>query len=249
MAKIKLEDIKKECQQHGWECADTSYINLKTPMNFRCDEGHLVNCTWAELRGKFRCPVCTKNLKKKITNISATPKGEAYRILALDQSSRKTGYSIYDGTNLVAYGVYESTSDGLINRIKDVCDWLDSMIVMWQPDEVGLEETLYNQNFAQGRDGVANHDTFRLLTQVMGALIVTAARANCVVGIVKIATWRHHCGVKGRSRADQKRSAQMLVKKWHDISVTDDESDAICIGKYFADEQDNKKLMIGSEDW
>jgi len=49
------------------------------------------------------------------------------------------------------------------------------------------------------------------------------------------AVWRQHCGVKGTSRADKKMSMQMLVKKWFDISVRDDASDAIGIGKYVAD--------------
>lgn len=48
-------------------------------------------------------------------------------------------------------------------------------------------------------------------------------------------TWRAHCGVKGQKRADKKRSMQLLVKEWFDITVTDDEADAIGIGKYVAD--------------
>lgn len=248
MPKITLEQIKNECQKHNWECFDTSYINLKTIMNFRCEEGHLVNCTWAQLRDKFKCPVCNNNLKKKIVNISSKPKTEKYRILALDQSSRKTGFAIYDDLELINYGVYETTKENSIDRIADICDWLDSMIMMWKPDKICLEETLFNQNFAQNNGGV-NHDIFRLLSQVMGAIMITAIRAKCKIGIVKIATWRHHCGVKGRARIDQKRSAQLLVKQWHDITVTDDESDAICIGKYFADMHNEKKVIIGNFDW
>lgn len=249
MAKITLEQIKKECHEHGWECSDTSYINLKTLMTFRCDEGHLVETTWAKLRDKFKCPVCEKNLKKKIININAKPKTDKFRILALDQSSKKTGFAIYDDNELINYGVYESTRSNPIDRIVDICDWLESMIAMWKPDEVGLEETLFNQNFAENNGGV-NHDVFRLLSQVMGAIMLTVARSKCLIGIVKIATWRHHCGVKGRTRVDQKRSAQMLVKQWYDISVTDDESDAICIGKYLADSHvKTTKTIIGDFDW
>lgn len=48
-------------------------------------------------------------------------------------------------------------------------------------------------------------------------------------------TWRHHCGVTGRTRIDKKRSMQNKAKEWHDITVTDDEADAIGIGKYVAD--------------
>ena len=83
----------------------------------------------------------------------------------------------------------------------------------------------------------------------MGALMITASRAGCYVNTVLIPTWRHHCGVKGRYRTDQKRSAQMLVKQWHDILVSDDESDAICMGKYFADMHIKQKPTIGDDSW
>lgn len=48
-------------------------------------------------------------------------------------------------------------------------------------------------------------------------------------------TWRKHCQVKGQSRTDKKRSMQLLTKKWFDVSVTEDEADAIGIGKYMAE--------------
>jgi len=47
-------------------------------------------------------------------------------------------------------------------------------------------------------------------------------------------TWRHEIGVKGKTRTDRKRSMQRLVKDWFDVSVTEDEADAIGIGKYVA---------------
>ena len=53
--------------------------------------------------------------------------------------------------------------------------------------------------------------------------------------ICPTATWRSHCGVKGRSRVDKKRSMKELVKKWFDVQITDDEADAIGIGKYLSD--------------
>ena len=44
-----------------------------------------------------------------------------------------------------------------------------------------------------------------------------------------------HCGVKGKSRPDKKRSMQRLVKEWFGLNPTEDECDAIGIGKYFSD--------------
>nr|DAQ72061.1 MAG TPA: hypothetical protein [Bacteriophage sp.] len=40
----------------------------------------------------------------------------------------------------------------------------------------------------------------------------------------------------------------MLVKQWYGLEVTDDESDAICIGKYFA-ENHKEQPSIGDDSW
>lgn len=241
LAKITLEQIKETLKPTGYTCVSSQYVNLKTLMEFRCPEGHLITTTWDKMRKKQSCPVCKDNLKKKIVNVDAKSKDKTrYRILALDQSSRKTGYSVYDNNELISYGVFESTKYNALDRIVEVCDWMQSMIELWKPDEVGLEETQYNPR----SDG---HNTFKLLSQVMGAIMLTVARNKCKVNTVLIPTWRHHCGVKGNKRVDQKRSAQLLVKKWYDITVTDDESDAICIGKYFSDNHQIAKPGIGEE--
>ena len=63
--------------------------------------------------------------------------------------------------------------------------------------------------------------------------------------ICHTATWRNHCKVKGKTRADKKRSMQMLVKEWYDISVSEDEADAIGIGKFVSDTYIKKnELMV-----
>ena len=42
MSKIKIEEIRKEAEQHGWEVLSDTYQNLNTEMIFKCDEGHQV---------------------------------------------------------------------------------------------------------------------------------------------------------------------------------------------------------------
>ena len=249
MPKITLEQIQAELNGTGWVCNDKKYVNLKTIMSFACPEGHLVEQTWDKMRNKRFCPVCANNAKKKVANIAAAPKGKAYRIIALDQSSHKTGYAIYDNQTLISYGVYESTKESPMDRLRSACDWLDSMIANWKPDEIGFEEPQYNPGSGDDKDKIRAHDTFKLLAQIMGALMITAMREKVKISTVLIPTWRHHCGVKGRYRADQKRSAQLLVKQWHDILVSDDESDAICMGKYYADKHNTHKPVIGDDSW
>ena len=73
---------------------------------------------------------------------------------------------------------------------------------------------------------------FQTLARLQGILMETCYANKIAYEVCPTNTWRHQCGVKGRSRADRKRSMQLLVKQWYDVSVTDDESDAIGIGYY-----------------
>lgn len=240
MARIRLEDIKKELQREDWSVISDKYKNLNTPMIFKCNEGHQVTTTWKKLRKRLFCPVCDSNEKRSLQGIKAFKKESgAYRVLALDQSSKKTGYSIYDNQELIAYGVFSTTKQNVFDRMTDLCDWVLSMVVAWEPDLVGLEDVQYNPNAGAG------HDVFKMLAQIMGSVIITILREKIEVEPVNISRWRGHCGVKGRTRQDKKRSAQLLVKKWFDITLSDDEADAICIGKFLAESRESDKVIIG----
>lgn len=243
MARITLKEVCATLNEHGWRCADDKYTNLDTPMHFYCPEGHLVEVPWKKMRNKIFCPTCATTLKKRLTNMGGKKKSGEYRVIGLDQSSHKTGYSVFDDGVLISYGVFEASGDQN-ERMIQLCEWLDSMLAAWQPDEVGIEETQYNPR-SNDNDTVRAHDTFKLLSQIMGACLITILRSGTKASTVIIPTWRHHCKVRGNTRTDQKRSAQMLVKQWYDLVVTDDESDAICIGKYFADRHVKAKPQIG----
>ena len=58
LAKIKLEDIRKAAIEHDWELVSTEYKNLKTPLEFKCEEGHLINLPYEKVRDKWECPIC-----------------------------------------------------------------------------------------------------------------------------------------------------------------------------------------------
>lgn len=113
------------------------------------------------------------------------------------------------------------------------------MIQNWQPDLVGIEGIQYQQNM-----GVT---TFQTLARLQGILIETCIQAKTAFQICPTNTWRAHCEVKGQSRADKKRSMQLLVKKWFDVSVTDDCADAIGIGKFVAETHSQQIEIINWE--
>jgi hypothetical protein len=53
--------------------------------------------------------------------------------------------------------------------------------------------------------------------------------------LVRPSEWRSYCGINdGDTHRDaKKKAAQAKVKIWYGIDCTEDEADAICIGKYW----------------
>lgn len=235
MSKIKVEDIQNELEKYGWKLISQEYKNLDSELIFECEEGHKVYSTWKKIRNKRECPVCNQN-KYKEQDTRVIPKEKNIRrSLALDQSTRINGWSIYDNNKLIKYGIFTSSYDDEIERDTEIKNWLINMINTWEPDFIGLEGIQYQQNM-----GVT---TFETLARLQGILMNTCYESKIPYGICPTNTWRHHCGVKGRTRIDKKRSMQMLAKQWFDITVSDDEADAIGIGKYTA-ECLNKQIEV-----
>jgi hypothetical protein len=58
------------------------------------------------------------------------------------------------------------------------------------------------------------------------------------------ATWRAYSDVKGKQRVDKKKSAQLIIKKNFDVSVTQDEADAILIGCWAAAQHKKTEIIM-----
>lgn len=244
MARITLELIAQELAPDNWKVLSTDYQNLDTEMEFQCAEGHKVFAPWKKLRTKRECPVCKQNKLKDIKPIIKEKKKGEQRTLALDQSSHLTGWSIFDGARLVSYGVYKAKAQDEAKRIHEVKQWMLSMIDNYKPDLIGIEGIQFQEESAGHQMGVT---VFQTLARLQGVLIETCVELELPFEVAPTNTWRAHCGVKGRSRADKKRSMQMLVKQWYDISVTDDESDAIGIGKFVSETHQRQVEIVSWE--
>ena len=106
------------------------------------------------------------------------------------------------------------------------------MISNWNPDCVAIEGIQFQDESSGQKVSVT---VFQGLARLQGVLMDACYSVKTDFVICPTNTWRNHCGVKGRYRADKKRSMQLIAKKEYDITVTDDEADAIGIGKYAAD--------------
>ena len=128
MAKISIKEIKELANEKNWELLSDVYKNLDTPLTFKCSEGHQILLPYKKVRNKWLCPVCNQNTFFQMDEkVLAKPKG-ARRIIALDQSTHITGYSIYDNKELIKYGIFEVDGEDEISRDHTLKNWLVSMI-------------------------------------------------------------------------------------------------------------------------
>lgn len=235
MSKIKIEDIIQESFFHNWKLISKEYINLNTQMEWECPNGHIVYAPYKKIRDNYKCIFCEKE-EKEGQRIEIQPKSKGVnRILALDQATNISGWAIYDNKTLKNFGKIEFTQSDTFERISKIRQWLINMIQNWQIDRIILED-IQLQKFtkANGRDGEAV-TTYKVLAQLQGTLAVTAVENNINPILVYPSTWRSYCKIKAKSRTDQKRAAQLLVKNKFGENVTQDEADAICIGLYAAE--------------
>lgn len=229
MSKITLQHVQAEAASHGWRLLSDAYKNLDTELLFQCPEGHKVTSNFRKWRNAQYCPACEKAAASKALRTSAPRKAAGtIRVLALDDATGTTGYSIFDNKTLVHYGKITMYQDDPIARIASMRQWMMSLIDGWKPDVVAIEDI----QMQQGR--VENVKTFKRLAQLQGVLLVSLYQAGIDTIVVPPVTWRSTCNMRARTRSDQKREMQKKVEDWYGVKVTQDEADAIGIGYHTA---------------
>lgn len=238
LSKLKYEEIKKEIEEAGWQLLSSSYTNLKTDMSFKCPEGHVNYYSLEKWRRGHMCVTCKEN---PYSSIKTTPiKKSGYRILAFDQASITSGWSVFDGEKLISYGKWTSEGTHSTERIGQTKYWVASMVSKWKPDLLIFED-IQLQKFGDGNEAVL---TYKKLAHLQGVLKNFAFENGIPYKVVPPSTWRAHSKIKGKSRTDKKRNAQIKIKQLYDVSVTQDEADAILIGVWAVHEHTQSKIIM-----
>lgn len=232
MGKIKYEEVKQSIEEAGWSLISTEYVNLKTDLTALCPCGHEVHFPFEDWRaGHVECLVCQHQPFRKVNE--KPKKKTGYRVLGFDQASITSGWSVFDGLNLVNYGSWTSHGAKSTERIAQTKAWVASMIEQHKPDMVCLED-IQLQKFEDGETAVL---TYKKLAHLQGVLKNYCYEKGIPYLIIPPSTWRTANNIKGKTRSDQKKSAQIKVQQLYDIKVTTDEADAILLTKYAASQQ------------
>ena len=150
------------------------------------------------------------------------------KILALDQSSRITGWSIFADGELLGYGKFNAEAAGpdIAGRLSYIRNKVRNLI-----EEHEITEVIFEDIQMQG-NVVNNVQTFKVLAEVFGVISELLVELKIPQSTVLASSWKSALGIKGRARADQKRAAQNWVQEHYGVKPTQDECDSICIGNY-----------------
>lgn len=250
MGRITIDQIKEELAQYGWLLLSDSYKNLDAPLDFQCDCGHRVYSTWKKIREHPICPTCQEEQFKKLSTKIQPKSNGVQRLISFDQSTHISGYAIFDGEVLIHYGVFETIREDEISRYIEVKQWINGMIQMWQPDWVAIEDIqLQSKGGMDTRDAdnVQNLMVYKTLARLQGVILASFVEQNLHYKIYAPSEWRGYCGIGGKSRADKKRAARLAIEEWFKINATEDEADAICLGKCAAHEINRPKISFGKK--
>lgn len=146
------------------------------------------------------------------------------KLLALDQASRITGYAIFEEDRLITYGKIVVEDDDIGARLVKIRDAVKKLVEDYNINEVIMED-IQLQNNVQN-----NVQTFKLLAEVFGVIYELITEMRIPVSAVLASSWKSTLGIKGKTRPEQKRNAQVYVQEAYGKKPTQDECDAICIG-------------------
>lgn len=147
-------------------------------------------------------------------------------ILALDQASRTSGYAIFHDDQLIASGTFTFDDDDFSTRLVKIRNKVISLVHEYCINKILLEDIQL-----QGQTN--NVETYRKLAEVRGVLSELACEMKIPHEIIHSQTWKSTLDIKGRDRTTQKRNAQAFVANAYGKKVSQDESDAICIGAHY----------------
>lgn len=156
-------------------------------------------------------------------------------ILALDQASRTSGYSVFCDGKLIDSGTFTFTSDDMAKRLMGIRNKVNELIDKYCIEKLVLEDIQLQNNVG------SNVATYKALAEVIGVITELAAEKKLPYELVYSSTWKSELKIKGRTRPEQKRNAQVYVFENFGANVSQDESDAICIGSYYT--QKNKSAF------
>ena len=146
------------------------------------------------------------------------------KLITIDASTQKTGICYFYNGNykkhiLLDFSKDKNMENRFLSMSKEIWKFLDDV----NPNIIYIEET-YMAN---------NPQTSKILTRLQGVIYAWCMNNDCEFNTIRPTSWRKQLNFKqgkGIKREKLKTQSIEYVLNKYNLTVTDDESDAICIG-------------------
>lgn len=113
-------------------------------------------------------------------------KGDNMKILGLDMSSKKTGYSYFDGEKLIDYGLWECESG----------EWRDRIVYMAEKITEFIDHNAIDKIYAEDVPPILdNTQTVKVLSALQGMLMSISVCHDISVEFIPVKTWKIAIGI------------------------------------------------------
>ena len=156
------------------------------------------------------------------------------KILSIDQATKISGWAIFEDDKLISSGIIDLSKEYIdvledraflmTNKIKEIIEENEIFVVV-------LEDVFDTKSVAN-RNAIKNYKVFEGLSKLLGMIEFVLQSKEILYTIVSPQTWRSACEVKGERRKERKESAIKFVQNMYNKHVSEDESEAICMGYY-----------------
>lgn len=165
-------------------------------------------------------------------------------ILAIDASTKSSGWAIQCNDGEIHSGVIASSSADVEKRITIMRDGIKELLTKYNINTIVIEDVR--------PDGYNNH-TARVLMWLQGVIAVAAYEVdkNIKFELIGASSWRSKIGIQGYrvTRENQKKKDIDYANQRYGLSLTydqDDEADALCIlASFVAAGPEPKKQKLG----
>lgn len=164
------------------------------------------------------------------------------RTLALDLSTKSSGWSLFNDKGLEAHGCITASSTDVISRIYKITEEVKNIFLKYTDISTVVLEEVRPEN---GQTGPGNIHTHKVLMWLQASIIFMLHdnSKNTKIEYLYPSSWRQTCGIKtgrGTYRESLKQADIDFVKDTYGITVNDDEADAIGIGYAYWSKQNNE---------
>lgn len=153
-------------------------------------------------------------------------------LLALDQSSHTTGYTILKDGKIIDVGHFDLNQSDLGDRLVALRQKIEWLIEEYHINEVVFEDIQLQDVNGNKETGIK---TFKILAEVFGVVHELLTEKNINFSCVLPIKWKAHFKIAGKGRAQEKKLTQAYVNKTYGLICTEDEADSLCIAMYHHD--------------